>query len=222
VGHINLSLGGLVQMSRKRIAVAWLVVSVGIAASLLPGSTFAADVDKLVAGCADCHGKAGASKDPDIPIIGGYSPDFLTNNLTAYQTKDRDCPETKFREGSKKGQKTDMCQIVKNLGEADIKAIAGYFSKQKFVRATQKFDPELAKKGKRVHDDYCEKCHSDGGTKSEDDTGVPAGQWMPYLKHALNEFKTGKRPIPKKMKAKLDQVDDADLEALVNYYGSFK
>jgi predicted AlkP superfamily phosphohydrolase/phosphomutase len=38
----------------------------------------------------------------------------------------------------------------------------------------------------------------------------------------LLKFKTGKRPIPKKMKAKLDQVDKAGIEALLNYYASFK
>jgi sulfide dehydrogenase cytochrome subunit len=206
-------------MNVKRVAGALLA---GIAGCLFSGAVMAADVDKLVAVCADCHGKAGASKDPEIPIIGGYSTEFLVNNLTAYQTKDRDCPETKFREGSKKGEKTDMCHIVKDFSEADIKAVAGYFAKQKFVRAKQTFDPVLAKKGKSLHADYCEKCHSNGGTSAEDDTGLPAGQWMPYLRHALNEFKTGKRPIPKKMKAKLDDVNDADLEALVNYYGSFK
>ena len=198
----------------------WACAAVG---TYLPsGDVLAADVEKLVAVCADCHGKGGASKESDVPIIGGYSTEFLTNNLTAYQTKDRDCPETKFREGSKKGEKSDMCQIVKGMSADDIKAIAGYFAKQKFVRAKQKFDAALAAKGKGVHADYCEKCHSEGGTVAEDDTGLPAGQWMPYLRHALKEFKTGKRPIPKKMKAKLDEVSDADLEALVNYYGSFK
>jgi sulfide dehydrogenase cytochrome subunit len=206
-------------MDVKRVAGALLA---GIAGCLISVGVRAADVDKLVAVCADCHGKAGASKDADVPIIGGYSVEFLVNNLTDYQTKDRDCPETKFRDGPKKGQKTDMCQMVKDFSADDIKAVAGYFSKQKFVRAKQKFDPALAKKGKSLHADYCEKCHSNGGTEAEDDTGLPAGQWMPYLRQALKEFRTGKRPIPKKMKAKLDQVDDADIEALVNYYGSFK
>jgi sulfide dehydrogenase cytochrome subunit len=208
-------------MSTKRV-IGSALVGVGMAVSLISGGVQAADVEKLVAICADCHGKAGASNESDIPIIGGYSSGFLVNNLEAYQTKDRDCPQTKFRTGSNKGKKTDMCQIVKDLGPDDIKTIAIYFSEQDFVRAKQKFDPVLAKKGKNLHEDYCEKCHSNGGTESEDDTGLLAGQWLPYLRQTLKEFKTGKRPTPKKMKAKLKQVSDADLEALVNYYGSFK
>jgi sulfide dehydrogenase cytochrome subunit len=199
------------------------VHSIALVATLvfgLAGSAFAADVNKLVAGCADCHGKNGASTEPDIPIIGGYSDEFLTDNLKAYKEKERVCPETKIRTGSKKGTKTDMCQVVKPMSEDDINQIAQYFSKQKFVRAKQKFDPALAKKGKEVHDQYCEKCHSEGGTVADDDAGMPAGQWMPYLRHAFDEFYTGKRPIAKKMKIKLDEISKSDVEALINFYGS--
>lgn len=186
----------------------------------LANGAWASDVNKLVEGCADCHGKNGASTESDIPIIGGYSIEFLTDNLKAYRDKERVCPETKVRAGSKKGTKSDMCQVVKAMGDDDIKQIAQYFSKQKFVRAKQKFDPVLAKRGKEVHDQYCEKCHSEGGTVADDDAGMPAGQWMPYLRHAFEEFYSGKRPVAKKMKIKLDELNKADIEALVNYYGS--
>lgn len=184
------------------------------------GAAWASDVNKLVDGCADCHGKNGASSESDIPIIGGYSIEFLTNNLKAYKEKERFCPETKIRAGAKKGTKSDMCQVAKAMSDEDIKQIAQYFSKQKFVRAKQKFDPVLARKGKEVHDQYCEKCHSEGGTVADDDAGMPAGQWMPYLKHAFDEFYTGKRPVAKKMKIKLDEITKEDVEALINFYGS--
>ncbi len=207
-------------MRRHRAISLWILAG-AMAAGLAQGAG-AADVDKLVAPCVDCHGKAGASTEKDIPIIGGYSADFLTNNIKAYQKKDRDCPEVKIRAGSKKGTKTSMCQVVKDLTGAEIRQIADYFAAQKFVRAKQPFDAELAKKGKRVHDQYCEKCHTDGGTHSDDEAGMPGGQWIPYLEQAFDEFSSGKRPIPKKMKVKLDQVDKDDLRALVQFYGSIQ
>lgn len=187
----------------------------------LTANARAADVNKLVETCASCHGKGGASTEPEVPIIGGYSVEFLVNNLTAYKNKERACPETQYRTGSKKGTKTDMCKMVKDLSEGDIRQVAQHFAKQKFVRAKQKFDPALAKKGKEIHDMYCEKCHSEGGTSSADDSGMPAGQWTPYLKQAFEEFNSGKRPIPKKMKVKMDEINKADIEALINYYASF-
>jgi cytochrome subunit of sulfide dehydrogenase len=188
----------------------------------LAGNACAADANKLVETCANCHGKGGASTEPEVPIIGGYSAEFLVNNLKAYKSQERACPETEYKTGSKKGTKTNMCKMVKDLNDNDIKQIAQYFAKQKFVRAKQKFDPALAAKGKEIHDIYCEKCHSEGGTVAKDEAGLPAGQWIPYLKQAFEEFNTGKRPIAKKMKLKMDELEKADFEALIQYYASFK
>jgi cytochrome subunit of sulfide dehydrogenase len=90
------------------------------------------------------------------------------------------------------------------------------------VRTPQKFDAELAKKGKMLHDKLCEKCHSEGGSVASDDLGILAGQKMAYLEEQFKFFKEGKRPIDKKMKPKMEELDKAGLEAVVNYYGSFK
>jgi sulfide dehydrogenase cytochrome subunit len=183
---------------------------------------FAVDVMKLVDTCANCHGKGGASTEPTVPIIGGYSVEFLVNNLKAYKTRDRECPETEYKSGSKKGAKTDMCKMVKDLNDDGIKQVAKYYSERKFIRAKQKFDPALAAKGKEIHLMSCEKCHSEGGTVAKDEAGMPAGQWIPYLKQSFDEYNTGKRPIVQKMKFKLDDLSKADIEALINYYASFK
>ncbi len=186
----------------------------------LSGPAPAASLDSQLKTCSHCHGKEGASTESDVPIIGGYSVEFLVNNLKAYRDHDRDCPETKYRSGPDKGHKTSMCEITKGLKDSDIRQIAVHLSKQKFVRAKQKFDPALAAKGKEIHDMYCEKCHSDGASQAKDDAGMMAGQWIPYLRQALDEFVSGKRPIPKKMKAKLDQVTPEDINALIQFYGS--
>jgi len=188
----------------------------------LGNGAVAADINKITETCTSCHGKGGASAESDIPIIGGYSAEFLINNLKAYKNKERNCPETEFKSGSKKGTKTDMCKMVQDMDDNEINQVAQFFSKKKFVRAKQKFDPALAAKGKEVHEMYCEKCHSEGGTVSKDDAGMPAGQWMPYLKQAFDEFNTGKRPIAKKMKIKLEELNKDDIDALINYYASFK
>jgi len=186
----------------------------------LAPSAHSASVTNLVKACTHCHGKAGASAESDVPIIGGYSVEFLVNNIKAYREQERACPDTKYRNGPDKGKTSNMCQVAKKLNDSDIRQIAVHFSKKKFVRAKQQFDPALAAKGKEIHEVYCEKCHSDGGTQAKDDAGMMAGQWMPYLRQAFDEFVTGKRPIPKKMKRKLDEITPEDMDALVHYYGS--
>ena len=47
-----------------------------------------------------------------------------------------------------------------------------------------------------------------------------AGQWMPYLRNALADFRNGDRKMPKKMASKMKELNDADIEALLHFYGS--
>ena len=185
-------------------------------------SAWAADVNKLVENCTHCHGRDGASTESDVPIIGGYSAPYITDSMTAYKKKERPCPETKYRSGENKGTITDMCQIAKKLSDGDIKQVAQYFAGKKFVRANQKFDPALAKKGREIHELSCDKCHSEGGSLASDDGGILAGQWMPYIEETFKQYNSGKRPMPKKMKTKIDKLDKAAVDALIHYYGSFR
>lgn len=208
-------------MKRGKYSI-YSFISLGVLLGLAPvNSALAAGVDSQMKICSQCHGNDGASTESDVPIIGGYSVEFLSNNLKAYREKERDCPDTKIRSGPDKGKTTNMCQIAKGLKDADIRQIAVYLSKKKFVRAKQQFDAALAEKGKEIHEMYCEKCHSNGATQAKDDAGMMAGQWIPYLKQAMDEFVTGKRPIPKKMKARLDEVTPEDIAALIQFYGSY-
>jgi cytochrome subunit of sulfide dehydrogenase len=189
-------------------------------ATALPAA--AADVNKIVESCANCHGKDGASTEADVPTIAGYSAAYLAESMNTYKKKERPCPETKYRAGDKKGQQTDMCKTVANLSDADVKAVAGYFAGKKFVRAKQSFDPALAKKGKELHEFHCEKCHSDGGSVADDDAGILAGQHKGYLAETFKEYTSGKRPMPEKMKPKIEKLDKANIDELVNYYASFQ
>lgn len=182
----------------------------------------AADVNKLVADCANCHGKDGASMDKDVPIIGGNSVVYITGTFANYKSKDRPCPEVKYLEGANKGNTTDMCKIAKEFSDAEIKQIAEYFAAKPFVRAKQTFDATLANKGEKIHEKSCKKCHADGGSLASDDSGILAGQWAPVIRQQFKEFGAGERPMEKKMKPKFEKLEPADLEALVNYYASFK
>jgi len=190
--------------------------------SLMVSATAWADVGPVLETCAACHGKDGASTETDVPIIGGYSAKYLVDSLANYKNKARPCPEVKYRTGAQKGQSTDMCAIAGKLSDADATALADYLSKKPFVRAKQTVDAAKAERGKQLHDAQCMKCHEDGGSSPDDDAGILAGQWMPYVRHTFEEYSSGKRPIPKKMKPKFDALTKDDVDALVNYFGSFK
>lgn len=161
--------------------------------------------------CAGCHGTDGVSNGPATPTIAGMSSEYFIESMKAY------------REGTRPA--TIMNRIAKGYSDEEIKAMAGYFAKQKFVRIQQDSDDKLAKKGKNLHKKYCEKCHEDGG-RSADDGGILAGQMMPYLHYSFSDFMDGSRDMPKKMKRQVEKMHEAagdeGIEELVNYYGSQK
>lgn len=186
----------------------------------LSGAVSAADVAKLVEPCIACHGKDGVSTEADVPSIASYSELYMVGSLNKYQKKERPCVETEIRSGSNKGSKTSMCKSAQSLSENDIQLIAAYFAEKTFVATPQVFDAALAKKGKQVHNSKCDTCHSMGGTLASDDAGILGGQKMSYLRNEIKKFKEGIRPINKKMKPKLEALDDSEIEALIHFYGS--
>ncbi len=199
-----------------------LLAGAGLFSLSLATGAWAADVNKLVDTCSHCHERDGASRDPNMPNIGGYSEPYIISSLTAYKMKMRSCPEIEYLTGDKKLKRTDMCQVSKPLSEADIRKLAQYYASKKFRRANQDFDPELAKKGQLIHERDCEKCHTQAGSVSSDDSGILAGQWTPYLRQQFFAFYSEKRLLDKKMKPKFNKLDKTEIEALLNYYASFK
>lgn len=166
----------------------------------------------LANSCAGCHGTNGSSVGPASPTIAGISVEFFIETMEAYKKAER--------------PSTIMSRIAKGYTEEEIKLMAKFFSEQKFIRQPQKYNTKLAKKGKKLHKKYCEKCHEDGGTSSEDDAGILAGQWEPYLRYSMEDFTSGNRSMEKKMKKKMKSLEDdhgdAGVDALIHYYSSYK
>jgi sulfide dehydrogenase cytochrome subunit len=191
-----------------------------LAALVLAFVPFALPASEADKNCADCHGKDGASTESDVPVIGGMSEAYLNDTMAAYRDSKRPCAESAWRAGDKKRPKTDMCKIATKLSAEETAAIAKDLAADPFVRAKQKFDPAKAAAGKKVHDAACEKCHSEGGSLADDDAGILAGQWMPYMKETFAQYTKGARPQPEKMKVKFNALKPDEQEALLHYYAS--
>ena len=160
--------------------------------------------------CAGCHGTDGASRGPGTPSIGGLSKDYFIELMKGF--KSGEIPST------------IMGRIAKGYSDEEVTKMAGYYGKKKFVPAKQKFDAAKAAKGAKLHDKDCEKCHENGGTVVEDDTGRLAGQWMHYLKSTMADYISGKREMTKKMKKRVMKLHsargDAAFDELMHYYAS--
>lgn len=180
----------------------------------------AADGAVIAEQCAACHGKNGASTESSIPIIGGYSAKYIVESIKLFRNKTRTCAEVTVQSGPKKGTKSDMCKVIADLSDADVDAVAKYFASQKFVRAKQPFDASKAQKAMGVYKLRCEKCHENNGASPDEDNGILAGQWMPYLKEQLAGFRAGRRPIDDKMKLRLDKVTKEEEDLLLHFFAS--
>jgi sulfide dehydrogenase cytochrome subunit len=170
--------------------------------------------------CMQCHGQEGASKDSSIPIIGGYSAKYVVDSVQNFRKKLRPCAEVTIPSGPKKGQKSDMCKVVADLSDDEAQAVGKWLSSRKFVPARQPFDAAKLSRGESVYGRLCRRCHEDNGRSPDEDNGIVAGQWTPYLKSQIAAFRAGKRSIDEKMKARLDKLGPEDEDALLNFYAS--
>jgi sulfide dehydrogenase cytochrome subunit len=185
-------------------------------------STSVADVEAMMADCNGCHGDDGVSQWTDVPSIGGF-PEFVhVDALYVYQDEARPCAESEYRQGDTSKPATTMCAIAAELSEDDIDAIAAAYAELPYVKATQDFDADLAAAGQALHEEHCDRCHSDAGTNPDDEAGMLGGQMMGYLATTMAQYQAGEREMPKKMKEKFDLLSGDDVTALVNYYGSIQ
>lgn len=158
--------------------------------------------------CAGCHGTNGVSQGPATPSLAGISKDYMIESMEEYKSGDR--------------PSTIMTRIAKGYSQEEIVAMSEFFAKQPYSPAEQKFDAKLAKKGAKLHDKYCEKCHEDGGTSVEDDAGLLKGQWRHYLEDSFADYHSGKREMSKKMAKKFNKMAEKpeNMKALIEFYSS--
>ena len=107
---------------------------------------------------AGCHGTNGISNGPASPSLAGIDYDYMVESMKNFQAGER--------------RSTIMTRIAKGYDDADIEAMSKFFAEQKHVMASQKFDAEAAKRGKKLHQKYCKNCHGDTGI-SKDTLMIP-------------------------------------------------
>ncbi|MCC7059513.1 MAG: c-type cytochrome, partial [Burkholderiaceae bacterium] len=181
-----------------RKTISGLALALALAGAAWAGGAAAqgVPVSVLAGNCVGCHGIDGVSGGPATPSIAGMSKVYFVNAMLSYKYgKDLEKIEAAARklnidpddvEGHER-LATVMDRMAKGYSDEEIGALADYFVGKRHVAAIQPFDAALVARGKRVHDNACEKCHEDGGRKG-DGSGTLAGQWMPYLNHSIMDF----------------------------------
>ncbi len=158
--------------------------------------------------CAGCHGTNGGSYGPTMPSLAGQSKEAVEVAMK------------KFKSGERSG--SIMGRLAKGYSDAEITAMAEFFSKQKLHPTTQTLDKAKIAKGAKLQEANCGRCHIEDGKEGKDDTPAMASQWLPYMQMQMADYLSGKRKMPEKMKEKVDPMSKEDLEALLHFYASVK
>ncbi len=220
-------------MLNHRILATLLISMVGIS-FVSPVAADGASAEMLSNTCLGCHGPGGISAGPATPTISGMSEIYIIGAMLAYKYDNDEDKVDAIIEADEELEdveyfartSTVMNRIAKGYSEAEIKTIAKHFAELPFEAADQGSDAGQAKAGAKLHEAHCEKCHEDGGSSAEDDAGVLAGQWVPYLQYTMADFASGDRDMPKKMKKKMDEAHEASgdeaIRDLIQFYANQK
>ncbi len=192
------------KIDQRALRAALLACAAAAAPAVLAAGPSA---EMLSQPCAGCHGVNGVSAGDSIPSIAGMPESYLEQAMT------------QFKDG--KRYSSIMGRIAKGYSADEIKAMAGFFAKQKWVSPKQKVDVALVEQGKKIHGAKCALCHQDNG-RSQTMSGRLAGQWREYLEihfHECKERASGV-PQPAPMQQAIDQLNAEDMKALANFYAS--
>jgi len=184
-----------------------------IALLILPVSVLASTLTLEV--CTGCHGTDGMGRsDPTYPVIAGMPAGHIEEAIFAYVDDARHCV-TEPR----------MCEAVAALSESGVAEAAEYFAGQVRGPTHEEFDKELAAKGALLYRRHCAACHlppHDEDVASA--IGIPLhGQRSDYVKFAIEAYLGGEREaLLEAMAHELRQLEADDLDALVNYFSSYR
>lgn len=184
-----------------------------VAALVAPNQGATTEFD--IAVCTECHGVDGMGKsDPMVPVIAGMPVAHIEEAIYAYVDGARQCVEV-----------PRMCETVSELSEDQVTDAAVYFARQYRVATSASFDKDLAARGAVLHERHCASCHKPPHDEDVADAiGIPLhGQHADYVRFAIRAYFTGNRePLLETMAHELQQLEAEDLDALVNYYSSYR
>ena len=165
--------------------------------------------------CFGCHGADGMGKaDPMYPVIAGIPAAHIEEAIYAYIDGARQC----LREPR-------MCETVASLTESEVSAAAEYFSSRVREYNLEDFDAELAAQGAILHERHCGACHVPPHDEDVDYAiGIPLhGQRPDYIRYAIRAYLGGNRePLLDMMAHEIQQLNQDDLDAPVNYCSSYR
>lgn len=180
------------------------MATLGLAAT----PVLAADpIEGLARTCNNCHGTGGVSVGHSMPSIAGLSETYLKNILMEWKSGAR--------------SSANMTRLISGYTDAEIAALAKYYSKLPWTPQVQPVAADLIAKGKETTD-RCETCHgATGGKPDDEETPRLNGQWAKYLELELLKYRDeGFLMTHKKMIKNARKLEEGDVGVAAKYYGA--
>ena len=165
--------------------------------------------------CAKCHGEDGMGHGaPLVPIIAGRPAPHIEEAIYAYVDGARQCVKIQ-----------EMCQTVLALSEEEVSEVAEHYASMPRTASKEEYDAGLAAKGSEIHASRCAMCH----LRPDDEDvgsgfGIPLhGQRTEYVRFAIEAYMNGDRlSLLDRMADEIRVLKPGELDALVNYYASYR
>lgn len=167
----------------------------------------AGPTEDLARTCNACHGLNGVSVGPSMPSIAGLPEAYLKNVLLQWKSGER--------------YSATMGRHFTGYTEAELSALATYFSKLPWTPVVQPAAAAVIAKGKEATE-RCETCHgATGGQPDDDVTPKLNGQWAQYLELELMKYRTETTKMPhKKMRGNAKKLSDDAVPAAAQFYAA--
>ena len=160
--------------------------------------------------CVTCHGMHGEGAPTGVPRLAGQNVEYMSHALSMFKAMTRASPI--------------MQPIARTLSDAQISALAEYFSKQTAPLADgpSAVSSQLPQAGKQLAEvgvanvAACFSCHGAQGKGSGARFPAIAGQPAQFLVDRLHEFQArarGKVPQPGTMTAVAATLDESQIQA---------
>jgi sulfide dehydrogenase cytochrome subunit len=157
--------------------------------------------------CAGCHGTNGNTPGEYIGKIGGQNSAYMAKALK------------EFAAGARP-MSIEMSIISKGYTEAQLDAIAAYYSGKQWVASVNQFDSAKAEAGKAIAaENGCMDCHGAAGEGMDSYPRI-GGQNKGYLAEVLKKYRAG--GIKSDEMSMITSMSDEQIEALANYMTSLR
>jgi sulfide dehydrogenase cytochrome subunit len=190
----------------------------------LIGSVFMVGTTQVLAGpsasamantCAGCHGTNGQSVGPASPNLAGMSESYFIDSMVGFKALPKGQNHAEDARPA-----TIMQRIAKGYTDEQIEQMAAHFAALPVHKAKVPHDAKKAKSGAEVYDKGCAKCHDENGALPDDDAGILAGQWLPWMQYSMVDFQSGHREMPKKMKKQVKKLSADEIDAVLHFFAS--